>query len=84
MVKFREHRGSLVESMNTVVEIVDLDALLKHLHKLAEPWPTFPAITRETVELSLYARDERNGWYDTYIVVLKGYGVLGFTNGPLN
>jgi hypothetical protein len=29
-----------------------------------------------------YGYDQRIGWY-TYIVSMEGYGVFGFTNGPL-
>lgn len=27
--------------------------------------------------------DERIGWAETHIVTLEGYGVLGFTDGPV-
>jgi hypothetical protein len=81
-VKFREHRGGLAESMQTVVEVEDFNALLDHLHKLAEPWqPNVPPMNADTVHVEPYGGvDERIGW-DTYIVTLKGYGVLGFTDG---
>jgi hypothetical protein len=66
--------------MTTVVELADPTALLDHIRKLAEPWPTFPAVTRETVHIHPYGYDPRIGW-DTHMVTLDGYGVLGFTNG---
>lgn len=74
-VKFREHRGSLAESMKTEVDVEGLDGLLAHIRKLAEPWPTFPPVTSETVRVSPYGFV--TGWH---IVTLDGYGVLGFTD----
>jgi hypothetical protein len=82
-MKFREHRGGFEDSMSTTVEVSDRAALMAHFRKLAEPWPTFPPITDDTVHIeSYYGIDERNGW-DTHIVTLDGYGVLGFTDGPV-
>lgn len=80
-MKFREHRRLLDESMETVVELADYNALLDHLRKSAAHWPTHPPVTAETVRIEPYGRDERIGW-DTHIVTLKDYGVLGFTDGP--
>lgn len=80
-MKFREHRGSLAESMETVVVLADHEALLDHIRKLAEPWPTFPPVSPETVHIKPYGPDKRIDW-DTHIVTLDGYGVLGFTDGP--
>ncbi|MFZ2509085.1 MAG: hypothetical protein WAW79_11515 [Steroidobacteraceae bacterium] len=80
-MQFREHRGSLDNSMETVVELADHAALMDHLRALAKPWPTFPPINEKTVSVVPYCRDERIGW-DTHIVRLVGYGVLGYTDGP--
>ncbi len=79
-MKYREHRGGLSESMETVVEVSDREALLEHIRKVAQAWPTFPPVTTETVHIRPYGWDERIGW-DTHIVTLDGYGVLGFTDG---
>ena len=78
-MKFREHRGGLDESMATLVEVPDRAALLEYLRKLAEPWPTFPPISSETVHIEPYIWDSRIGW-NTHIVTLDGYGVVGFTD----
>lgn len=75
-MKFREHRRDMAESMATLVEIDGFDGLLKHLRTLAEPWPTFPPITSNTVH---FARHFGIG-PSAYIVTLDGYGVLGFTD----
>lgn len=78
-MRFREHRGGLSESMKTIIEVADQAALLDHIRKLAQPWPTFPPVTPKTVHIKPYGWDGRIGW-ETYIVTLDGYGVLGFTD----
>jgi len=81
-VKFREHRGGFDESMATVVEVADRAALLEHMRKLLQSYPSAPPVTDETVDIvSYYGIDQRNGW-DTYIVILKDYGPFGFTDSP--
>jgi hypothetical protein len=81
-MKFREHRGGLNESMETLVEVPDRAALLEHLRTVAARWPMAPEITDETVSVNpYYGLDDRTGW-DTHIVVIKDYGPMGFTDGP--
>lgn len=80
-MKFREHRGGLADSMQTEVELVDHDALLAHIRHLLRHYPTAPEVTPETVDIQPYSYDERIGW-TTYIVTLKKYGVVGFTDSP--
>lgn len=78
-MKFREHRGALADSMATCVEIADRTALIEHLYRnFSAPLP-FYAIT-----ISPYDEepDRRIDWPCTYIVMLKGFGVIGFTDGP--
>jgi hypothetical protein len=40
-------------------------------------------ISEEQITCEHYCYDDRIGW-DTYIIGLKNYGVVGFTNGDLN
>ena len=77
-MKFREQRGSLTDSMKTAVDLPDYAALIAHLRKLVPPWSMLP-ISAATVHIKPYGYDERIGW-DTHIVTLDGYGVLGFTD----
>jgi hypothetical protein len=71
-VFFREHRGSHVESLKTLIELPDTwEALLAHLRMLAEPWPTMPPITLQTVHVVPYYAGRQ-------LVTLDGYGVLGY------
>ena len=75
---FREHRGTLEDSMATVVTINNREELVRHI---ADKLTAFGVdVQPENIQVSPYAKDERIDW-DTYIVVLKGYGVVGFTNG---
>lgn len=79
-MKFREHRGSLDESMETCVELDDRADLVAHMRRqLAHYYFEF-----EDAQLKVepYAIDKRIGWLDTHIVTIDGYGVVGFTDGP--
>lgn len=78
-MRFREHRGGLAESMATEVELAGRDALVVHVRALLELWGI--CVRDCAVHVEPYAYDERVGW-DTYIVTLDGYGVVGFTDGP--
>jgi len=81
-MKFREHRGGYAESMATVIELPDRAALVAHVQKLLALYPGALLVTNERLRVEKYIFDARNGWH-THIVTLDGYGVLGFTNGPV-
>jgi hypothetical protein len=70
-MKFREHRGSREEASKTRVELADRAALLEHIRKIAEPWPTIALVTESTVHVKPYHDGEQIG-------TLDGYGLLGF------
>jgi hypothetical protein len=88
-MKFRQHRGSLQASMETVVELADKAALIKYLRVLLNDWNktlpdvdiNFPRIEADSVHVKHYAYDERTKW-ETHIVVIDHYGPVGFTDGP--
>lgn len=67
--------------MKTVVEVADRAALLAHLTELLEPYPSAPPVTADTVHVTRHCYDDRIEW-DTYIVTLDYYGVLGYTDAP--
>lgn len=77
--KFREHRGSLDESMKTVVELPDRAALLAHINTFLEPWGE--KVEDSQLQVTKHCYDSRIEW-DTHIVTGPN-GVLGFTNGPV-
>jgi hypothetical protein len=81
-IKFREHRGGLSDSMATVIEIENRAGLVAHIAKVLEPFHFDKERVDKGLRVEPYAHDARIGW-NTHIVTLKGYGVLGFTDGPL-
>jgi hypothetical protein len=75
-MKFREHRGGLAESMATVVELNSKQEFVDHVSKLVRG-----IVPEGTVSFSQYSFDSRIGW-DTYLVSLDKYGVIGMIDGP--
>ncbi len=80
MTKFRWHRGSLLESLQTTVEVKNRAALIDELRRVFSS-PLDPLITDATVRIKAYGYDARTGW-DTHIVTVSGKAV-GFTDGPI-
>lgn len=80
-MKFREHRGGLKESLATCVELPPTRAALAaHL----KPWlePLRVPVSEAALHIHYYAYDDRIQW-DTHIVMLDGFGPVGFTDGPV-
>ena len=77
---FRPHRGSLDDSMSDIVELPDMDALIQMIEEYLSPYKHGLVINRDTVKVEKYYYDERIKW-DTHIVSLENYGVIGFLNG---
>lgn len=78
-MKFREHRGSLRRAMETVVDLPNREALLKHIQNIYKGYGR--RIKDSNLSVEPYIFDDRIKW-NTYIVCVKGLGVVGFTNGP--
>jgi hypothetical protein len=79
-MKYREHRGGLTESMETVVEIEGADDLMRIINAGRAQWYQ-PAITIDQLAVEPYGYDGRIDW-DTHIVTVDGAAV-GFTDGPI-
>jgi hypothetical protein len=80
-VKFRQHRGSLTDSMTTVVEIEPtIEAITAEIEKNLQPCSK--AITVDRVHVQPLVFDKRIGW-NTHTVWLDGFGVCGYTDGPV-
>lgn len=81
-VLFRQHRGSLHESMKTVVRVHSRQEILDQF----EPWligvPAGEKPDVSKLSIAQCSYDERIDW-NTHLVVYAGAGVLGQTNGPL-
>lgn len=82
MIKFREHRGGLAESMETMRTFETVHELKVHLELLFGTHVASNAVTSPYARGS-DGRDDRIGWTNVHIVDSPGYGVLGFTDGPL-
>ncbi len=78
MIKYRDHRGSLAESMETVQEFETGEDLVDYLKKDS----SFPVFIH-LVEIKHYCFDKRINW-ETHIVTVKGFGVMGFTDGKFS
>jgi hypothetical protein len=74
-MKFRPHRELLHEAMNEVVEVAGLEELKNHIEKTQE----IPRDLIDKIQVKPYGFDARIGW-DTHIVVIPSYGVVGFTD----
>jgi hypothetical protein len=68
-VRFREHRGSLADSLATVVEIGGRDELVEYLRRSGAVFPI--PIASPHLSIDYYAYDDRIGW-DTYMVSVEG------------
>lgn len=77
---YRDHRGGLADSMDTVRKVSSRQELIDYLRRDLSAWKfEFPD---EAVKIEPYGYDARINW-DTYIVTVEGFGPVGFTNGPL-
>ncbi len=82
-MKIREHRAYLSESMKTVLEIdPTAEAIVRVASDALKPFNF--KVTLDMIKTEKYGNgiDERIGW-DTHIVIIKGYGVFGFIDGPI-
>lgn len=76
-MKFRQHRGSLAASMETVAELLPTrQAIADHLNRIDGY-----CVVAVSIQVRHYTMDDRIGW-DTWIVT-DHTGVLGFTDGPI-
>lgn len=75
MFLFRWHRGSLADSMRTVISFSSYEELLTHVRcVLHEQYPAIDQLTFEHGRM-----DERIGW-DTWYVCIDGK-CIGMSNG---
>ena len=82
MFKYRDHRGLLVDSMEAVKEFETKAALVEYLQGGIDKYGC-GKYKCQNITIEPYGFDKRIGW-NTHIVHLDGYGVFGFTDGPVN
>ena len=74
MIHFREHRGSLEESLDTLIRVDTREELIEHIAKILKPYRLVKA---EQVEFKNYGFDPRIEW-QTLLVSVRDYGPVGF------
>lgn len=81
-MKFREHRSTVDESMKTLVELEGWEALIQHCRDILARQPVPVVVTTDLLKVELYSDfpDTQSGWSRTYIVTVRGWGVVGFTD----
>lgn len=81
-MKFREHRGSLEESMATVVELDQFyGSLYGHVKKILMAInPSLHDLDINRVKLSYNGDDPRVAWDEVWIVSVEDMGVVGMTD----
>lgn len=73
MFRYRDHRGTLADSLKTTQHLHSVDDIKKHL---------FRVYGDGEIKVESYGGvDDRCGW-DTYIVTHNG-NAMGFTDGPV-
>jgi hypothetical protein len=80
-MRFRPYKGSVAESLALTVEVDGRAGLVAYIRTALKPsyMESFPD---QAVNLqSYFGDDERIGWRDVHIVILNGYGVIGFCEG---
>jgi hypothetical protein len=82
MIKFRLHRGLLNDSMATVRTVASKTDIMAILLIDELPVMSMGLIPVSAMRISYYGYDARIDW-DTWIITLDGYGVIGFTNGEV-
>lgn len=80
-MKYRDHKGDLQESMNTVIEVNSVDEIISHLNTSYNQFDK----EVEDIKFQYVGYDSRIEW-DTYYVLqrFKGSGdftVAGMSNG---
>jgi hypothetical protein len=81
-MQFREHSDTIAESIQTIVTLKDRQALVEHCQTLLTPLGF--RFEPDTLTLTYYSDmpDTRVGWEQTYIVIIEGHGVIGFSDSP--
>lgn len=78
---FRQHRGPLDRSMETLAELEPtMDALREHILSFSGNMPELVGGPELVVTVLIDQPDFRIGWEKTYIVAAEGWGVIGMTD----
>jgi hypothetical protein len=82
-MRYRDHRGGLQDSLATTAEVFTRADLVAHLNREGA-FGIGRTVTDDDIRVEPYGGDDKRiGWRDVHIVVLDGYGVLGFVETDL-
>lgn len=87
LVQFREHKGSLSDSMKTLKTFNTLDELRLHVMEIMRTYGASISASSIVIEPYSDQPDDRIGWQRTFVVNVVGgdtQGVVGFTNGDFS
>lgn len=77
MIRYRDHRGSLIDSLITACELADVAALAAHISK---DMPGKAIVAAELTFVPYGGDDDRCGWRNVHIVCARRR-VFGFCEG---
>ena len=79
-MKYRPHKRSLEDSMAQCVDIEPTKAAVAD--RFNASIVSGPAVEAKNITCRHYVFDDRINW-ETYIITEPNWGVLGFSNGPI-
>jgi hypothetical protein len=79
MIKYRDHRGGLSESMETAREFETMDQVREHVAESL--YPFYVDVTKENFHSEFYCEEDRRiGWKPVCLVTIDGFGVVGWAD----
>lgn len=81
-MKIRQHRVPYRESMATTLEVEPTKAAILRTILSSGTVDLPEGLTKDDIFVERYAYDPCNGW-NAYSVVIRNWGLYGFTDGPL-
>ena len=76
-MRFRFHKSTIADSLETQIEVLSKEDLFNAIKEYLKPFVFDFCI--DDIECSYYGFDNRINW-DTYLITLKNYGVIGMTD----
>lgn len=82
-MKYRDHKGSLDESLQTVIEVNSINEIKDHLNEFYNPF----GLEVEEIKFKYTCMDNRIGWNTWYVLQRfegeKSFSVAGMSDGIL-
>lgn len=79
MIRYRDHRGGLAESMATERQFENGEEVKAHIRRELYPWE----VDTSVIDAAFYAVDKRIDWKESWIITIPGYGIAGWVDGPI-